>query len=152
MITIKNDTWVFREATTTDVKQLYTVRNSVDENRLSNPDLVNETAYISYLTIRGKGWVCEAGDRIVGFSVVDLACHNVWALFVLPEYSRRGIGRHLHDMMLDWYFSQTSETIWLGTDPETRAAHFYRRAGWIEAGALANGELRFEMTTGNWKK
>ena len=44
------------------------------------------------------------------------------------------------------------ENIWLGTDPNTRAEHFYRRSGWNEIGTHENGEIKFEMTQENWKK
>jgi len=58
----------------------------------------------------------------------------------------------LHDDMLDWYFSQTDSTIWLGTAPNTRAENFYRKAGWKEAGIHGKGEIKFEMTAATWKR
>ncbi|MCB0400204.1 MAG: GNAT family N-acetyltransferase, partial [Winogradskyella sp.] len=61
-------------------------------------------------------------------------------------------GRQLQKMMLDWYFSQTSDKIWLGTDPNTRAEYFYRKSGWKAVGTHGNGEIKFEMTHENWKK
>jgi len=62
-----------------------------------------------------------------------------------------GIGKRLHDDMLDWYFAQTSTTIWLGTAPATRAEKFYRKAGWQEVGIHGKGEIKFEMTAADWK-
>src|SRR5947207_1888531 len=62
------------------------------------------------------------------------------------EHEHKGIGKRLHDLMLDWYFSQTKETVWLGTAPNTRAEIFYRKSGWKETGRRANGEIKFEMT------
>ena len=56
------------------------------------------------------------------------------------------ITRLLHDTMLDWYFEQTSTTVWLGTTPNTRAASFYRKAGWQEVGMHGKDELKFEMS------
>lgn len=141
----------FREATTADIPQIQTVRHSVKENILSDPSLVTDELCALYLTERGKGWVCEADGQIVGLSIVDLLEHNVWALFLLPEYEGQGIGKQLHHIMLDWYFRQTKETLWLGTDPGTRAEQFYRRHGWKEIGIHGRSEIKFEMRYENWK-
>ncbi|MCQ0113008.1 Ribosomal protein S18 acetylase RimI [Zhouia amylolytica] len=141
----------FREANKADIKQIQIVRNSVAENTLSNPDLVTDDDCLDFITKRGKGWVCEIDNKIVGFSIVDLKEHNIWALFVHPFYSEKGIGRKLHDIMLDWYFNQTYQNVWLGTAPNTRAEMFYRKAGWTEVGTHGKGEIKFEMTFENWK-
>ena len=53
--------------------------------------------------------------------------------------------------MLDWYFNQNKETVWLGTSPGTRAEAFYRKAGWKETGTYGKGETKFEMTVGEWR-
>ena len=87
---------------------------------------------------------------IVGFSIVSVIDRNVWALFIQPGYDKRGIGKKLHHDMLNWYFSQTNETIWLSTAPGTRAEAFYRRAGWQETGMTKSGEVKFEMTAHKW--
>ena len=141
---------IFREARITDIPQIQVVRNSVQENTLSDPALVTDKDCENYLLHRGKGWVCEIDGHVVGFAIADLVDHNVWALFVQPGFDRKGIGRKLHDDMLDWYFSQTDLTIWLGTSPNTRAEEFYRKAGWKEVGVHGNGEIKFEMTAENW--
>jgi GNAT superfamily N-acetyltransferase len=143
---------IFREARVSDIPQIQSVRNSVKENTLSDPALVTDKDCENYLFNRGKGWVCEIDGRVVGFGIVDLTDHNVWALFVHPAYDRKGIGKQLHDDMLDWYFSQTDLTIWLGTSPNTRAEKFYRKAGWKEVGIHGKGEIKFEMTATNWMK
>ncbi len=141
----------FREAHKGDIKQIQIVRNSVTENILSNPELVTDADCLEFITERGKGWVCEINNQIVGFSIVDLKENNIWALFVHPNYEKQGIGRQLHDLMLDWYFNQTSKNVWLGTDQNTRAEIFYRKSGWTEIGIHGKGEIKFEMTFENWK-
>ena len=143
---------LFREARVEDISEIQIVRNSVKENVLSNPALVTDKDCEDYITRRGKGWVCVTEDRIVGFSIVDLVDHNVWALFIQPGFEGKGIGRKLHDNMLDWYFDQTSATIWLGTSPDTRAEKFYRAAGWKEVGIHGKGEIKFEMDASLWKR
>lgn len=141
---------IFRTAQIEDIPQIMIVRMSVKENRLNNPGLVTEKDCEHYLTVRGKGWVCEADHTIVGFAIADLEDHNIWALFVDPEHEKKGIGLQLHHTMLDWYFSQTRENLWLGTAPNTRAANFYRKAGWTDMGLRPNGEIRFEMSAQKW--
>lgn len=142
---------IFREAKVDDIKQIQVVRNSVKENTLSDPNLVTDKDCEEFLSIRGKGWVCEIENKIVGFAIADLKENNIWALFIDPEFEKKGIGQKLHKIMLDWYFSQTKETVWLGTDINTRAEKFYRKAGWTEVGLHGSMEMKFEMTYEDWK-
>jgi GNAT superfamily N-acetyltransferase len=101
--------------------------------------------------VRGKGWICEINNEIVGFSIADLKENNVWALFLNPEQEHKGIGTKLHNIMVDWYFSQTKTTLWLGTSPNTRAEMFYKKIGWVVVGMHGSDETKFEMTYENWK-
>ena len=142
---------IIREAKIDDIKQIQIVRNSVLENTLSNPNLVTDSDCKEFMFERGKGWVCEIDNQIVGFSIADLKDKNIWALFLLPEFEKQGIGRQLHDIMLDWYFTQTKNKVWLGTSAKTRAELFYRKAGWTEVGTHGKGEIKFEMTFEDWK-
>lgn len=143
---------IIREANIEDIPQIQIVRNSVKENTLSDPGLVTDKDCEEFMFERGKGWVAETKGKIVGFSIVDIKENNVWALFLHPDFERQGIGRKLHDIMLNWYFEQTRETIWLGTSPHTRAETFYRKSGWNEIGTHGKGEIKFEMTYHHWKK
>lgn len=137
---------LYREATIADIPQIMTVRFAVTENTLSNPALVTNADCEEYLTQRGKGWVAEVDGKIVGFAIADLVDNNIWALFIHPAYAAQGIGKTLHDIMLNWYFSQTTQTVWLGTAPNTRAEQFYRLQGWVDKGLRPNGEIRFEFS------
>lgn len=141
---------IIREARIEDIPQIQVVRNSVKENTLSNPDLVTDKDCEEFIAERGKGWVCEIDGKITGFSIVDLKDNNIWALFVDPDFEKKGIGKKLHDIMLDWYFTQTRENVWLGTSPNTRAELFYRKSGWNEIGIHGKNEIKFEMTFENW--
>ena len=141
---------IFREAVVADIPQMAVVRNAVKENALSNPDLIATEDYIEFMTVRGKGWVCEVDGQIVGFSIPDLIDNNIWALFLHPDFENRGIGRKLHDIMLHWYFAQGKTQVWLGTAPGTRAEEFYRRSGWKQNGTHGN-EVKFEMTKADWE-
>ena len=142
---------IIREAQLGDIQQIQLVRNAVKENMLSDPALVPDKDVVDYITRRGKGWVSEIDAVITGFSIVSVMDNNVWALFMDPNYEAKGVGKKLHNVMLDWYFSQTEKTIWLSTSPGTRAEAFYRKAGWKETGLYGKGEIKFEMTFSDWK-
>ena len=141
---------IIREAKTEDIIQIQKVRNSVKENMLSNPDLVTDEDCEEFINHRGKGWVCEIENAIVGFAIADLKDDNIWALFLDPKYEKKGIGQKLQKIMLDWYFARGKEKVWLGTAPNTRAEKFYKISGWKEAGTNGPKETKFEMTKAAW--
>lgn len=76
--------------------------------------------------------------------------YNIWALFLDPKHEKKGIGQRLHNTMLDWYFAQTKEKVWLGTAFNTRAEQFYRKAGWTKVGTRGANEIKFEMSYKDW--
>ena len=141
----------FREAIKTDIPQMQIVRNSVNENKLSNPTLVTDADCEEFLLVKGKGWVCEINNIVVGFAIADLQKNNIWALFVAPAFAEKGIGKKLHSIMMKWYFEQTQKTVWLGTEPNTRAEIFYSKAGWTKVGMHGSNETKFEMNYSDWK-
>ena len=141
----------FRQAIPEDIPQIQIVRNSVKENQLSKPNLIPDELVEEFITKRGKGFVCEIDDKIVGFSIVNFVENNVWALFLLPDFEGKRIGKKLHQLMLDEYFSKTKETIWLSTEVNSRAEIFYKKQGWKNAGFHGN-EVKFEMSFEDWRK
>lgn len=141
---------IFREAQLSDISQIQFVRHTVKENKLSDPGLVSDKDVEIYITQRGKGWICEAEGSVVGFAIADLVDNNIWALFVNPDFEGIGIGKKLHEIMMDWYFSKGKKNVWLSTSPGTRAESFYRKAGWKETGIHGKGEIKFEMTLADW--
>lgn len=140
---------MIREAQIEDIAQIQFVRNSVKENRLSDPALVPDEDVYDFLFNRGKGWVCEIDGQVVGFSIVDFKEKNIWALFLHPDFEKRGIGKQLHDVMINYYFSKTKDPVWLDTAPGTRAEQFYRLQGWTEVG-MHGKETKFEMDFKDW--
>jgi GNAT superfamily N-acetyltransferase len=127
-----------------DIPLMHRIRMSVRENQLSDPSRVRLRDYHSLLR-SGRGWVCEVDGTIVGFAIADLASYSVWALFVEPLYERRGIGRQLHDAMVEWLFASGAPRIALTTDPHTRAERFYEAAGWQRVGQEPNGETCYHL-------
>jgi GNAT superfamily N-acetyltransferase len=131
----------FREALITDIPQL---------TALSNHATIPQQEYEDYLIKRGKGWVCEVDGKIVGFAIGDLEKNTVWALFVQPGFEEKGIDRELLILLLDWYYSETRDTIWASAAPDSRAANFLKSFGFTEAGILHNLEIKFELTADDW--
>lgn len=125
---------------------MHQVRVSVREHMLTEP--AEETLDREYQVIldkRGKGWVCEVDDLVVGFAMVDLQENNVCDLYVKPEVEGKFVGRMLHDMMTTWCFARDIPKLWLSVKPDTRAEKFFLRAGWSQTGVELNGNIRFEL-------
>lgn len=142
---------LFREALITDIPQIQVVRHLVKENTLSDPSLVTDADCVEFITRRGKGWVCMEGEQLTGFAIADLKENNIWALFVDPDFEGKGIGKQLHYLMMNWYFEQDKQYVWLGTSSNTRAEKFYASHGWTNTGVVNKKEVKFEMTRQEWE-
>jgi GNAT superfamily N-acetyltransferase len=133
-----------RRATADDIADLMALRLSVRENRLSDPGQVTAEDCLAYVR-RGHMWVWEEDQEILGFSASTCETGWIWALFVRPGHEGRGIGRALFAVACDALTDAGMRTLTLSTDPDTRAADFYRAAGWRERGRTPEGELIFEF-------
>ena len=138
----------FRAATAEDMPAISTVRLSVVENAMTREELdrrgiTNESVAASFLA-DSRGWVAEHDSRVVAFSIADRATRSVFALFVLPGFEGRGLGRRLLDQALGWLRENGVDHVWLTTSPGTRAASFYDKQGWMRTGMTDAGEIRFE--------
>ena len=132
-----------REATYDDVPAIELVRSLVRENRLSTP--IPRERVVAAIRERGRGWVAEHDGEVVGFSMADDQDASIWALFLLPAWEGRGLGRTLLDRAVAWLWSRGHPTIWLSTTPGTRAEGFYEYLGWRRSGTTRSGEVRFEL-------
>jgi GNAT superfamily N-acetyltransferase len=139
------DTINFREEDTEDIPAMSVVRLSITENALSNPNVITRAMYEEHLSNIGKGWVCEIGDEVVGFSVASLRGESIWALFVSPHYEKRGIGTRLLRLAVNWLFEQGASTIVLTTAPRTRADQFYQQQGWTRGEINSGGEVQYSI-------
>jgi len=131
-----------RPATRADMPSLWEVRYAVRENTLT-PGRIGDEELLRSIETEGRGWVAEADGRVLGFAI-GLNTGNVWALFVRPEAEGRGIGSALHAAMLDWFATQPLDTLWLGTDPHSRAYGFYLAHDWTPVGPHGADEVRLE--------
>lgn len=136
--------YLIREATLDDVAALERVRALVRENKLSTP--IPRERLIAALEERGRGWVADHEGKVVGFSFADDKETSIWALFLLPEWEGKGIGRALLGRAVEWLWSRGHLRIWLTTEPGTRAESFYKHLGWQRTGVTPSGEVRFELT------
>lgn len=135
---------ILRPAKRGDIAAMQRIRAAVRENRLVSRRIGDEEVR-RHLEVLGRGWVIEADGRVVAFAIADATIGHLWALFVDPAHERRGYGRRLHDAMVEWLWSQGLQHLWLATEAGTRAARFYRAAGWREAGTTPHGELAFVL-------
>ena len=135
--------FTIRTAAASDVPAMHEIRTRVQENRLTNPEAVTEASYAPYVSA-GSAWVAEARDGVVGFAALDVQANTVWALFVDRNSEGAGIGRSLHDRLLEWAGAHGLQQLSLSTSPRTRAEHFYTAAGWLRVGFNAEGEAVFE--------
>lgn len=137
-----------REASGADVAGIFQVRTSVTENSIDAQRLermgIVQASIASALEDGSKAWVAEQLGRIVAFSIAHQASQSVFALFVLPEYERRGLGSRLLNTATEWLWDNGADIVWLTTEPNTRSARFYETVGWTCSGLETNGELRFE--------
>jgi ribosomal protein S18 acetylase RimI-like enzyme len=138
-----------REANLADIPAIFAVRTAVKENaatieRLAElgitPALVGDA-----LKSHCKAWVTNLDGHVVGFVIADMSTKSIWALFVLPEFESRGIGKALMLYAVRWLKETGADRCWLTTGSDTRAAGFYRRLGWTAQGLTAGGEMKFEL-------
>lgn len=137
-----------RDATPDDVPAMFEVRTLVDENHMSRAELlamgITEDSVRAELAENLRGWVAEEDGRVVGFSLADRGPGTVWALFVLPEFHGRGHGTALLSRASEWLFEEGFRSIFLSTDPKTRAYRFYLRHGFRDVGEAGKNERRME--------
>jgi GNAT superfamily N-acetyltransferase len=79
----------------------------------------------------GPVLVAEEDGVIAGFAAYG--DDRLYALYLLPEYWGRGIGRVLHDRVVE-KMSGDSAVLWVLSTNE-RAKAFYVRQGWVDDGA-----------------
>ncbi|PKA41428.1 GNAT family N-acetyltransferase [Rhizobium sullae] len=137
---------MIRKATERDIARIVEIRNSVSENRLSDPGKVTLDDLRWFIANPGI-FVWEQDGEVQGFSAGDPCNGNIWALFVDDAYARRGIGTSLLASACSALMDAGYDRIWLTTDPGTRAEKLYRQAGWKVIGEQDN-ELLFELNLG----
>ena len=131
-----------RLARLSDLDDLVAVRMSVSENRIAEAARVPVHEYRNFIRHRAM-FVWTEGGTIVGFSAADPTSGTIWALFVRPERNGCGIGTALLDKTCRMLKRRGREIATLSTGPETGAAEFYRKRGWVSLGLTEWHELHF---------
>jgi putative acetyltransferase len=72
---------------------------------------------------RGRLFVAEVGSKVVGFSEYDRKTRELKAVYVNPDYTRRGIGRALFTHACDEARAEGLEALWF--DASLTAVPFY---------------------------
>jgi ribosomal protein S18 acetylase RimI-like enzyme len=89
----------FREVTAADVPALLNVRTRTRENTMTLEELkrlgLNPQSVTESLGKSTKGWVCDAADRVVAFSMADRTTGELLVIAVLPEYEGQGVSGRL---------------------------------------------------------
>ena len=124
-----------RRATAGDLAQITAVRTAVEENHLSIEQMaergITREMIVSELTSGIlAAWVAEEDCKIIAFSMAYRDGGQVFALFTLPGFERRGWGSRLLDEALAWLKANGHAEAWLSTGRGTIAQHFYERRGW----------------------
>ena len=122
------------------------IRLAVTENVLSDPSRVTLQMYRDYLDLLGRGWVCEAHGKVVGFSYAATQDASIWALFIDQAYEGCGIGSRLLDLACAWLAQIGKPTVTLSTTADTRADRFYRARGWQRGTPNQHGDVHFTRT------
>ncbi|TCU32394.1 GNAT family N-acetyltransferase [Rhizobium azibense] len=134
---------MIRKATERDIARIVEIRNSVTENRLSDPGKITLDELRWFIANPGI-FVWEQQGDVQGFCAGDPRNGNLWALFVDDAFAKRGIGTALLARACSVLEDAGHDRIWLTTDPKTRAERLYRQAGWELIGEK-DDELLFEL-------
>ena len=128
----------YREITQEDIPALFAVRIATKENTYDMEGLakigITPTTVAAALDNHHRGWLCQDGERVIGFAMGDKNNGEMTVIALLPDYERRGIGATLLTLVEQWLRSQGWQQIWLTTDanPQLRAYGFYLHHGWVD--------------------
>ncbi len=117
---------------------------AVRENRLVSRRIPDDEVRES-IEDTGRGWVVDDDGDILAFAIGNATSGNIWALFVDPDHEHRGFGGLLHDTVVEWLWTKGLDSLWLTTEPGTRAQGFYEARGWRSTGETGSGDLRYEL-------
>lgn len=87
-------------------------------------------------------WVAKEAEQIVGFCLAKKGemQNNIQAIYVLPEYQRRGIGKQLLQTALEWLGRQ-QEIVLNVASYNHQAFTFYRGFGFVPSGRPAHSAV-----------
>ena len=132
------DKFTFREITAADIPAIFDVRVATWHNENGQQEMtrlgITPSSVETMMNSTHRGWLCESGDRVVGFAMGNIESGEMWVIAVLKEYEGHGIGKELLRLVEQWLFSGGWSEIWLTTDVDEsiRAVGFYRHLDWVD--------------------
>lgn len=118
-----------RQARSIDIARMHRVRLAAREVSLGwSPPTAED--YRQAILDTGRGWVAEVAGAIRGFVIGNRENGHVSALFVDPRFEGQGVGRVLHEAVVEWLLTQGCKRLWLRAARDTRIEQFCRDAGW----------------------
>lgn len=142
---------VIRTATLDDIDTLFAIRTSVVQNHLSREQMtdlgITPLGLAQSIREATCVWIAEVEGKPAAFSMVDLEAGEVFAMFVLPAYEGRGLGRRLMAVAEAALFEH-HDTLYLITDgrDSIRANGFYQRLGWSVVDRVDGDDVRYEKS------
>jgi ribosomal protein S18 acetylase RimI-like enzyme len=124
-----------------DIKYKYRNRHTKEELLRRKHDIENPKKD----TYR---YVAKIGDKVVGLCniIVDLKKNQLKAIYVLPEYQGKGIGKMLWTKSRT-YFNKNNKTIVHVAEYNENAIKFYERLGFVKTGKKFI-DKKFKMRNG----
>ena len=143
----------YRRMEIADLPAVFELRVSTTENAVTMESLeadygITPDSLAAAMASDVRGWLCEAGGRVVGFTMGDRSNGEVQVVAVLPEYEGMGIGKTLLAQVQAWLFAEGHDEIWLLANPDSgvRAHGFYRKLGWQSDGARKGDDEIMTLT------
>lgn len=86
-------------------------------------------------------WVALDGEKVIGFCIIrkDGQENLIQALYVLPSYQGKGVGKRLMQEVLDWFGPQKEVILHVASYNE-KAIAFYHALGFVSCGLLPDIE------------
>lgn len=138
-----------REMTESDIEEVLVIRSLA---MTDSANTITETMILKAMRGACKGFVAIVDDSVVGFSLANRRNKELWGIFVLPNYQRRGIGRALLLAATGWlfncrrgFFFRPIQNIHLTCTPDSPAQHFYSAMGW-RMGRIKSGVRHMHLS------
>ena len=140
---------MIRPAKPRDVTQMIAIRLAATENTASQSRLqelgLSEALLAKKLQTTYRSFVAEVDQSIVGFSMIDPAANELFALFVSADAEGQGIGSALLSEAVDAARANGIVELTLETDRNSRAFAFYRSRGWFTDAINTDGQARMSL-------
>lgn len=133
----------FRAAAPDDIPECLILRgmtreNAISPERLAARGITMQSWARDVSTGSLPGYVCLDGGSIVAYCFGEKSSGEIAVLALLPSHERRGLGRHLLELVVTHLGDLGHRRLYLGcsADPATRSHGFYRHLGWASTGSF----------------